>query len=84
MDLVVSRRVRDEPQVDSSIAIGINRSYDALIPSFLRGFLGRRIFVSQTFGIGLGLSVIFPSYLQITSIVQTPVLSPPLNQVPNQ
>ena len=34
-------------------------------------------FEPQTFGIGLGLSVIFPSYLQTTSLVQTPVLPPP-------
>ena len=45
---------------------------------------GHRIFVSQTFGISLGLPVIFLSYFQTTSIVQTPVLPPPLNQVPNQ
>ena len=32
-------------------------------------------------GIGLGLSVIFPSYFETTSLVQTPVLSPLLNQV---
>ena len=38
---------------------------------------GHLIFESQTFGIGLGLSVIFPSYFQTASLVQTPVLPPP-------
>ena len=38
---------------------------------------GHQIFESQNFGIGLSLSVIFSSYLQTTSLVQTPVLPPP-------
>ena len=46
--------------------------------------LVHRIFEPQTFGIGLGLSVIFTSYFQTTSLVQTPLLPPPLNQVSNQ
>ena len=45
---------------------------------------GNRIFEYQSFGIGLGLSVVFPSYFQTASIVQTPVLTPPLNQVSKQ
>ena len=37
---------------------------------------GHRIFESQNLGIGLGLSVVFPSYLQTKILVQTPVLPP--------
>ena len=43
-----------------------------------------RIFESQTFGIGLGLSVIFQSYFKTTILVQNLVLPPPMNQVSTQ
>ena len=46
--------------------------------------LGHCIFESQALGIGLGLSVIFPSYFQTTILLQTPVLSNPLIQVSTQ
>ena len=69
------------PQVGPLIFIGINRSYDASIPDSYVDRSVHRIFKSQTFGIGLGLSVIFPSYLQTTSLLQTLVLTSPLNQV---
>ena len=45
---------------------------------------GHRIFESQPFGIGLGLSVIFPSYFQTTSLAKTLALIPPLNKVSTQ
>ena len=72
------------PQVDTSILIGTNRSSDAPITAFYVDLSVHRIFEYQTFDIGLGLSVIFISYLQTTSLVQTPVLPPPLNQVLKQ
>ena len=54
------------------------------LPASYVDWSGHHIFESHTFGIGLDLSVIFPSYFQITTLVQTQVLSPPLSQVSNQ
>ena len=51
------------------------------LPDSYVDWSGHRIFESQTFGIGLSLSVIFPSYFQTTSLVQNPVLTPTLNQM---
>ena len=57
------------------------------MPQFPYSYLdrsGHHIFESQTFVIGLSLLVICPSCVQTTSLVQTPILPPSLNQMSNQ
>ena len=57
------------PQVDTSILIGVNRSSDASIPIFLCGLAGSSHIWIPKFRHWFGLSVIFPSYFWTTSLV---------------